>query len=64
MAKCFGAKDAMGLREVEGHVEVVVLEGLVLLRVQELEERGRGVAEGALRELVDLVEQDHRILHA
>jgi hypothetical protein len=42
------------LGEVEGHVEIVVEEGLVLLRVEHFEERGGRVALPAVSHLVDL----------
>ena len=39
----------------------MVGEGLVLLRIEDFEQRGRGVALVACAELVDLVEHHHRI---
>ena len=49
------------LREVERNLEVVIGERVVLLRVQDLEERRFRRSLETLRELVDLVEQDHRV---
>jgi hypothetical protein len=46
------------LGEVEGQLEVVVGEGLVLLGVEHLEQGRLGRAHPALAELVDLVEED------
>ena len=47
-----------------GHVEVVVLEGVVLLRIEHLEQRRGGIAAEVGAELVDLVEHDHRVVRA
>ena len=49
-------------REVEGQVDVVVLEAVVLLGVEHLEQRRRGVAAEVGADLVDLVEDDDRVL--
>mmetsp|Transcript_113025 Transcript_113025/g.314557 ORF Transcript_113025/g.314557 Transcript_113025/m.314557 type:complete len:364 (+) Transcript_113025:915-2006(+) len=51
-------------REVEGGAQVVVLEGRVLFRVQDLQECCLRVEGGALSELVDLIEKDHRVFDA
>ena len=48
-------------REVELDVEVVVAERVVLRRVEHLEQRRRRVAAPVGADLVDLVEQDHRV---
>lgn len=56
-----GGADEEDLREVEGHIEVVVSEGVVLLGVQQLEQRRRGVALHAAAELVDLVDKHQRV---
>mmetsp|Transcript_10990 Transcript_10990/g.44545 ORF Transcript_10990/g.44545 Transcript_10990/m.44545 type:complete len:398 (-) Transcript_10990:243-1436(-) len=48
-------------REIDGDVEVVVEEGVVLRGVEELEQRRGRVAAAARAELVDLVEQDERV---
>jgi hypothetical protein len=39
----------------------MILELVVLLRIQHLEERGRRIAAEVLTELVDLVEQEERV---
>ena len=57
-------RDEQHLAEVERHLEVVVLEGVVLLRVQDLEEGGRRVAPEVHPDLVDLVEHEHRVVRA
>ena len=54
-----GEEDDLG--EVDLDVEVVVAEGVVLGRVEHLEQRRRGVAAPVGADLVDLVEQDHRV---
>ena len=51
-------------REVELDVEVVVGEAVVLLRVEDLQQGGRGVAAEVHRHLVDLVEQEDRVARA
>src|SRR5690606_21974230 len=48
-------------REIEAHVEVVVEELAVLLGVEHLEQRGRGVAVVTRTHLVYLVEHDHGV---
>ena len=53
------------VREVIVEVEVVVVEGIVLLRVEHLEQCRRRVSvDGCLRYLVDFVEDEHRIAGA
>jgi hypothetical protein len=47
--------------QVELHVEVVVAERVVLRRVEHLEQGGRRVAAPVGADLVDLVEEDHRV---
>ena len=59
-----GGGDEEHRRQVELDVEVVVGEGVVLLRVEHLEQRRRGVAAEVHRHLVDLVEQEHRVARA
>ena len=59
-----GGRDEHDLREVEGHGEIVVAKGRVLLRVEHLEQRRRRIAVEAGAELVDLVEHHHRIAGA
>ena len=54
-----GDEDDLG--EVDLDVEVVVAERVVLSRVEHLEQGRRGVAAPIGADLVDLVEQDHRV---
>ena len=54
--------DEEHLREVERKVEIVVAEGRVLLGIEHLEHRARGVAAEVGAHLVDLVDQEHRVL--
>ena len=54
--------DEQDLREVERQVEVVVAEVAVLLGVEHLEHRARRVAAAVGAHLVDLVDQQHRVL--
>ena len=56
--------DEHHLREVIGHFEVVVLEGVILLGVQHFQHRARRVAAPVTAHLVDLVKQDDRVGHA
>ena len=56
--------DEQDLRQVVLEVEVVVVEGLVLLGVEHFEQRRRRVAAEVGRHLVDLVEQEHRVARA
>ena len=54
-------RDKQHLRQVELDVEVVIAEGVVLRRVEDLEQRRRRIAAPVGADLVDLVEQDHRV---
>src|SRR6266516_7655332 len=53
--------DEEHLREVERQIEVVIAEVLVLLRIEHLEHRARGVAAEVGAHLVDLVDHEHGI---
>ena len=59
-----GRRDEHDVRQVVVEVEVVVVEGAVLLRVEHLEQRRRRIAAEVGRHLVDLVEQEDRVLRA
>ena len=60
-----GCRDKYDLRQVERHFKVVVREGVVLLRVQYLKQRRGWIAAECIRaDLVDLVEDDDRIVGA
>ncbi len=56
-----GGRDEQDFREVVGDVQVVVAERVVLLGVEDLEQRRRGVAAVVGADLVDLVEHEHRV---
>ena len=56
--------DEHHLGEVERQVEVVVAEGVVLRRVEDLEHRARRVAAEVGAHLVDLVDHEHRVARA
>jgi len=57
-----GGADEQHFAQVEGLVDVVVLESVVLLRVQDLEQGRGGIAAEVRAELVHLVEHEHRVL--
>ncbi len=59
-----GGGDEEHLGEVERHLQVVVLEGVVLLRVEHLEQRRARVAAEVHADLVDLVEHEDRVVRA
>ena len=48
------------LREIERQIEIVIAERVVLLRIENLEQRRRRIAAIVVSELVDLVEHQHR----
>ncbi len=50
------------LRQVVFHIEIVVLERIILLRIQHLQQRRRRVAAEVRGHLVDLIQHDHRVL--
>ena len=52
------------MRQIERDVEVVILKRMVLRGVEHLEQRRRRIAAPVGAQLVDLVEQDHRIHRA
>ena len=54
-------RDEEHLRQVEGHLEIVVAELVVLLGIEHLEQRRRRIAAAVRADLVDLVEQDDGI---
>ena len=59
-----GRCDKQHLREIQFDIEIVIPEGVVLRRVEHLEQRCRRVAAPVRANLVDLVEHDHRIHRA
>jgi hypothetical protein len=56
-------RDEEDLREIERQIEIVVAKAVVLLRVENLEHRRRGVSAEVASELVDLVEHQHGVVH-
>src|SRR4051794_14353770 len=57
-------RDEHDVRQVEGHVEVVVAERRVLLGVEDLEHRARRIAAPVAAHLVDLVDHEQRVVRA
>ena len=49
------------MREVVGHLQVVIRKFLVLFRIEHLEQRRRGIAPPVRAHLVDLVKHEHRV---
>jgi hypothetical protein len=58
-----GCADEEHLAQVEGLIEVVVAEGVVLLGVESFEERAGGIATEVAAQLVNLVEHKNRIVY-
>ncbi len=56
-----GRADKQSFGQIVFHLDVVVHEKLVLLRVQYFQQCGRRIAHDAIVELVDFIHQDHRI---
>ena len=56
-----GGGDKQHLRQIVVHVQVMVEEGLVLLRVEHFQQRRRRVAAKVLAQLVDLVQHQQRV---
>ena len=57
-----GRADEEHLGQIERHVEIVVAERVVLLRIERLEQRRRRIAAEVAAQLVDLVEHEDRIV--
>ena len=49
------------MREIEFDIQIMILEGMILRRVQHFEQRGRRIPAPVGAQLIDLVEHDHRI---
>ena len=60
--KAVGGGDEEHLRKVVIHIEEVVVEGLVLFRVKHLEQGARRIALEVGRDLVNLIQHEHRIV--
>src|SRR5262249_52652205 len=56
--------DEKNFGEIEGQIEIVVAETAVLFRVKNLEQRCRRIAAKITADFVDLVEHEHRVVHA
>ncbi len=56
--------DEEHFREIVGHVQVVIGEGVVLLRIEYLQQSGRRIATEVRADLVYLVEHEQRVLGA
>ena len=52
------------MREIEGHVEVVITKRRILLRIEDFEQRRSGVAPEVAAEFVDLVKNEDGIISA
>ena len=59
-----GGGDEQHVAQIERLAEVVVAERRVLLRIEHLEQRRGRIALEARRELVDLIEHEHRVARA
>ena len=57
-----GSRDEEDLGKIEGDLQVVVAEFAVLFGVEDLEQCGGRVAMEVERELIDLIQHEHRIL--
>ncbi len=55
-------RDEEDLREIEWKIEVVISKAVILFRIEDLEERGRGVTPKIMAKLVHLVQHEDRIL--
>ena len=55
-------RDEQHFAQVERHVEIVIAERVVLFRIEHFEQRRRRIAAEVGAELVDLVEDEHRVL--
>ena len=54
--------DEQHFGQIERDIEIVIAERVVLLRIEHLEQRRRGIAAEIRSELVDLVEDEDRVL--
>ena len=56
--------DEKNLRKIEGQIEIVIGESVVLFRIENFEKRSRRIAAIIRAQLVNLVQHHHRIIHA
>ena len=54
----------MTLDKIKRHVQVVVAESMVLLRIKDFQQRGRRVASEIRPDLVDFVEHEYGIVRS
>ena len=59
-----GRRNEQDIREVEVYLQVVIAEGMVLGRIEHLQQRRRRVTPPVAADFVDLVQHDHRIQSA
>ena len=57
-----GRTDEEDLREIEGHAEIVIGEGVVLLRVEHFEQRRGRIAAKIGADLVEFIKHDQRVV--
>ena len=62
--RLFRRGDEHDLREIEGHLDVVVREREVLLGIEGFEQGRRGIAPVVAAQFIDLVEHEHGIVGA
>jgi len=59
--KRIGRRDEHHLRQVERHVDIVIAELEVLLRIEHFQQGGRRIAPEVAPQLVHLIQHDHRV---
>ena len=59
-----GRRHEHHVREIESDAQIVIAEGVVLLRVKHFEERRRWIAAKIRADLINLVEHDERVVRA
>ena len=57
-----GRRDEKDFREIVVEIQIMIIEGEILLRVEHLEQRRRGIAAEIHAHLVDFIEAEHRIV--
>ena len=56
-----GGRDKHNFAQVIIYIQIIVMESVVLLRIQHLKQSGSGIAFEIIRHLVDLVKNKHRV---
>jgi hypothetical protein len=59
----FGRSYEKDLRQIKRQIEIVIAERVVLLGIENLEQRRSRIATIVVTELVDLVQHQHRVIH-